>query len=237
MLVKFLDGGPVNGFRWFFYAGLSNVEIELTLRDLLTLERHSYVNGQGELTSFADTRVFRAGEGGGNLQEPLGVPLLDGPPSGLTKFGTLFEESTSLGLPPPGSPLLGVSGFGSPSEPAGTCSPGPATLCLLGGRFEVHLTREGPSGGGIPGIPAAAVPLTETAGAFWFFRSSNLEAVVKVLDGRAVNGHFWVFYGSATNLGFTVTVTDTVTGEIAIYEKAAGAPGSFADTDAFLDVL
>ena len=42
----------------------------------------------------------------------------------------------------------------------------------------------------------AAVPLTGDTGYFWFFNSANVELIVKVLDGRTVNGQFWVFYGA-----------------------------------------
>ena len=33
---------------------------------------------------------------------------------------------------------------------------------------------------------------------FWFFESSNPEAVVKVLNACSINNHFWVF-GAAAN--------------------------------------
>jgi hypothetical protein len=42
---------------------------------------------------------------------------------------------------------------------------------------------QGTSGTGV------AVPLTGNTGYFWFFNSSNVELMVKVLDGDAVNGH------------------------------------------------
>jgi len=49
---------------------------------------------------------------------------------------------------------------------------------------------------------------TENSGQFWFFDPSNFEMQVKVLDGCAVNGHYWVFYSATTNVGFTLTVDD-----------------------------
>ena len=54
-----------------------------------------------------------------------------------------------------------------------------------------------------------AVPLTGDTGLFWFFGNSNLELIVKVLDGRPVNGHFWVFYGGLSDVEYRITVTDT----------------------------
>ena len=72
----------------------------------------------------------------------------------------------------------------------------------------------------------------ETKG-FWFFSPDNIDLVVKVLDGRSVNGKFWVFYGSLTNEQFTLTVTDTVTGAQKTYTNAQGQMSSAADTGAF----
>jgi hypothetical protein len=49
-------------------------------------------------------------------------------------------------------------------------------------------------------------------GLFWFFDSANPEILVKVLNGCALTNHYWVFYAATTNVGFTLTVTDTQTG-------------------------
>ncbi len=45
----------------------------------------------------------------------------------------------------------------------------------------------------------------------------HIEPTVKVQDGRGINGHFRVFYaGTKTmeSMEYTVTVTDTTTGEV-----------------------
>jgi hypothetical protein len=72
----------------------------------------------------------------------------------------------------------------------------------------------------------------ETKG-FWFFSSDNIDLVFKVLDGRAVNNKFWVFWGSLTNLQYTLTVTDTLTGAKKVYTNPQGQMTSGADTTAF----
>ncbi|MGE5275917.1 MAG: WD40/YVTN/BNR-like repeat-containing protein [Acidobacteriota bacterium] len=108
---------------------------------------------------------------------------------------------------------------------------GSRSLCLNSGRFRVEVSwtasNIGQSGAG------QAIPLTSDSGAFWFFQPSNIELVVKVLDGRAINGHFWVFYGALSNVGYTITVTDTATGESKTYTNPEGQLGSRADTEAF----
>jgi hypothetical protein len=50
------------------------------------------------------------------------------------------------------------------------------------------------------------------AGLFWFFSSDNPELLIKVLNGCALNDRFWVFFSAGTDVGLTLTVTDTVTG-------------------------
>ena len=103
-------------------------------------------------------------------------------------------------------------------------------LCLAG-RFRIHLDwlAEGANRSS-PGVP---IGLTAAFGYFWFFSPNNVEVAVKVVDGRAVDGHFWVFAASLTNVEFTMTVTDTVTGASQIYVNPAGQLASFADTTTF----
>jgi hypothetical protein len=78
-----------------------------------------------------------------------------------------------------------------------------------------------------------AVPVTADTGYLWFFTETNVELIVKVLDGRSVNGHFWVFYGALSNVQYTIRVTDTETGAIRTYENPSGTLASHADTSAF----
>jgi predicted outer membrane repeat protein len=108
-----------------------------------------------------------------------------------------------------------------------TCVAGPTDLCL-NGRFRVSLSwkTQGSQGSG------QAVPLTSDTGYFWFFQSSNVEVVVKVLDGRGLNGHFWVFYGALTNVEYQITVVDTQTGEQVVYTNPSGRMASVGDTSA-----
>lgn len=58
------------------------------------------------------------------------------------------------------------------------------------------------SGSGTP------VKFNERSGAFWFFNPANPELLVKVLDGCAVNGHYWFFAAGLTNVDVEIRVTD-----------------------------
>jgi hypothetical protein len=124
----------------------------------------------------------------------------------------------------------GAAANGTRAE--GACTGGDATLCLAGQRFEVRASWQNATGGSGTG---QALPLTPDTGAFWFFSAGNLELVVKVLDGRWLNGHWWVFGGALSDVAYTATVTDTATGALRIYANPLGELGSFADTAAFAE--
>jgi pseudomonalisin len=118
----------------------------------------------------------------------------------------------------------------SPAAPA-TCAPGPTALCLNGGRFRVGASWRN-VGTGESG-DARAVPLSGDTGYFWFFTDNNIELVVKALDGRAVNGKFWFFYGALSNVEYSIVVTDTTTGLSRSYFNPQGRQASVADVSAF----
>jgi hypothetical protein len=81
------------------------------------------------------------------------------------------------------------------------------------------------------GTPAPVADVR--SGLFWFFTPDNWEMLVKVLDGCALNGSYWVYFGATTDVGFTLRVTDLVSGEVASYENALGrAADTVADTAA-----
>ncbi len=140
--------------------------------------------------------------------------------------------SSDIGTPPIPQDGSGFGVFGQRfTLPAG-CAVSSSQLCL-GERFRVAVQFTDPRNG--QASSGAPVPITGDTGAFWFFDPSNLELVIKVLDGRAVNGHFWVFYGALSDVEYTITVTDTVTGKRRTYHNNLHHQGSGADVDAFTE--
>lgn len=103
-------------------------------------------------------------------------------------------------------------------------------LCLLGDRF--HLTIAWDDNRGNQGV-GRPVQLTDETGYFWFFGPGNVEVVIKALDGRALNEYFWIFYGSLSDVEYTLTVTDSETGEVKEYSNPQGNFASVGDTRAF----
>lgn len=113
---------------------------------------------------------------------------------------------------------------------APACTPGPAALCLRGGRFRVEATWQTATATGA----GQGTELTDESGSFWFFTPGNVELDVKVLDGCLLNDRFWVFAAGLTDVGVTITVTDTATGERREYRHARGTPfAPVQHTDAF----
>ena len=206
LVVKVLDGTALNGSYWVFYGALSDVAYTITVTDRQTGRVRKYENPRGTVSSIADTSAFA--ESG-----PGGVSTL---PSASEAYA-LYELRSKVQRPA--------------AEPINPCAPGGTTLCLRGQRFHVtvdwEIPEQGRSGHGV------AFPITADTGAFWFFDDSNVELVVKVLDGRALNGHFWVFGGGLTGLSYTLRITDSETGETWTWNNGEGQLVSWADTAAF----
>lgn len=107
----------------------------------------------------------------------------------------------------------------------------PELARLRGGRFSVEVPLDPPHG-----FPArlAALPSVDSA-LFYFFDRGNWELMVKVLDGCAINGYFWVFGAASTDVGHTVIVRDTSSPvRERQYRHPAGTPApAIADIQAF----
>ncbi len=112
-----------------------------------------------------------------------------------------------------------------------TCTPDEQTLCLDDARFRVTATWTKPDASSGQGH---AVALTGDTGYFWFFDSSNVEVIVKVLEACGVNGYRWVFASGLTNVQVNLTVTDVVTGTTNTYKNPQStAFQAVQDTKAF----
>jgi hypothetical protein len=124
---------------------------------------------------------------------------------------------------------------------AAACVATATTLCLDNSvgdhRFAVtasfHTSQGGGSSGNAGAIPAAPLGLTQ-GGLFWFFESTNPELLVKLLSKCGVNNYFWFFASAGTNVGVTITVTDTSTAAQKVYTNPdINAMQPIQDTAAF----
>jgi len=212
LVVKALDARTVNGFFWVFYGALSNVEYWVTVTDLQAGTSTRYHNPPGNLCGFGDTMAFpRPGTGAG---------------SEVSTSAAGSDRSILDPLDGPSVDLRRTSAAGG----AG-CQASDTVLCLQDGRFRIEVEWEDPRSGdtGVGG----ALPGTKDSGFFWFFDPDNIELVVKLLDARTVNGHFWLFFGGLSDVEYTINVTDTQQDISQIYRNEAFEICGQADTAAF----
>jgi streptogramin lyase len=143
--------------------------------------------------------------------------------------------SYSLTITASGGGLTHTANFGlTVSSPAGgSCTPDDTTLCLNGGRFQVKVVWQDFQGNTGDGH-VVALAGTADSGLFWFFGPANWELLIKVLNGCGVNGRVWVFAAASTDVAYTITVTDSQTGEQRQYTNPLGSAASaVTDTAAF----
>jgi 6-phosphogluconolactonase (cycloisomerase 2 family) len=143
--------------------------------------------------------------------------------------GLTQERSTAVLVNEFQSGYIGLLDYSRNSDPA--CNSTWETLCLGMNRFELTVDFEAPAQG-VSGT-GKRVPVTSDTGGFWFFNDSNIELMVKVLDGRTINGRFWTLYGALSNVKYSLNVVDVSTGRVRTYLNEDGSQASAADTSAF----
>lgn len=114
----------------------------------------------------------------------------------------------------------------------GVCRDRPTALCLQDGRLTVEVAWRDFAGATGPG--RVAPPRADDSGLFWFFAPDNWEMLVKVLDGCAINGRYWVFAAATTNVEYRLRVTDEARSVSREYVNFLGrASPAITDTGAF----
>ena len=217
IVVKVLDGCAINQRYWVFAGGLTDVKVIMTVIDSDTGIAATYYNPPG--TAFLpvqDTDSLAVCTQGQNLYGESRY-LLSPDEMDNVRGGAAMSSASSLGRS--AGALLPV-GLGLAQHGDGSCEADNETLCLGSGHFSVRASWETADRSG----EARAWPLTADTGLYWFFEPSNLEMVIKVLDGCAMNGHRWVFAGGLTDVRVTMTVSDSETGEERTYENPPGTP-------------
>jgi ELWxxDGT repeat protein len=213
------------GYFWFFDP--TNTEVIVKVLDARTLNDAFWVF-YGALSNVEYTMTVTDTTTGltRRYQNPAGNLASVGDTAGFGPLGA-FAATT---LAAPAAAPAWVSARTDATAAATVCVPGPKRLCLQGDRFAVTATWKDFQGNTGTGT---AVPLSGDTGYFWFFAPTNVEVVTKVLDGRALGGKFWFFYGALSDVEYTLTVTDTQTGAVKTYKNPSGQFGSVADTAAF----
>lgn len=206
LALRFLSSGP----------GCSGGEVDVVLAP-------PYEAGTGQVRlpegSVANVVLTQDPTGGACVASAAGDPFQPRPTLpviGNPRTSTGSFSSSSFGVPP----------F---SQSSG-CVPGATTLCLQGNRFRVNANKLRP--GQFKAGQVSSV--TFESGLFYFVSSSNVELLVKVLNGCSLNGKYHVFVSPLTDIRYTVTVTDTQAGRVRTYFNPLGNPAApIEDTSAF----
>ncbi len=236
MLIKVLNGCGVNQSFWVFYAATTNVGFTVTVTDTKLERSRQYTNA--DLTAappVQDTAAFSCTTG--SDVAPAGASA-DADDATATVTGAAAAAAIlPAAMAPPQSAASAATtadAAGTPGERAG-CATTSTALCI-NGRFLLKSTYKTAQGGGLSGS-GQAIALqnlgVSQGGLFWFFGATNPEMLIKVIDGCAVDNKYWVFYAATTNVGFTVTVTDTSDNKTVTYKNTDGvAAAPIQDTSA-----
>ncbi len=222
-------------------SGQQTILTEFQPLNLASNTSNGLANGPGQLFPGATWFGFN-----GRIQ-PFTVPLLRAgeiftlafvvsyPPTQQNQLTNLKFQFASGEAEPDGFPNFSGSHrvtYFSPGQ-LGPCLPNQNALCLNGSRFRVDIRWRNTAGGALRPAKVAGTA-TDRSGLFYFFDSDTFDATVKVLNACSSNNRYWVFASAATDVEYTMTVTDTKAGRTRRYFNPLGRPApAVTDTEAF----
>ncbi len=208
MLVKVVNGCWLNDHWWVFGSAATDLAYEVAIEDLAdgegTVEyRHNggglIVGDNGYSTAAGvinDTSAFPCeAVGGASGRSPLdaGVPIVEAVRG--------YEQPT----------VSGIAGQDGADTRDYGCR---GRHCLNNWRFSVRASWYEGSGlwGGAQLVPVYG--LGNGAALLYFIERDNPEMLLKVVDGCAINGHWWVFGSAATDRRYQLSVLDWATAHL-----------------------
>ncbi len=208
LLVKVLDGCALNGHYWVFGSAATDREYVVLVEDLRDGTRQEYRRDRSdpliaEVTAFP-CRPGRVSASAEVVLPPAAAGSFDPPAAGATVRPA--SEATAVASR---VDIENGGGWG--------CYNAWFADCMVDGRFGVIVhywlpheewadedeKREART---TANVRQAA--LGDNASLFYFFSWDNPELLLKVIDGCAINGHYWVFGSAATDLEYRVWVRD-----------------------------
>jgi Fibronectin type III domain/Bacterial pre-peptidase C-terminal domain len=210
VVVRIQDTRPFGLNRFdVYYGGMTDVEYTVTVQDMQTGATRLYRNLPGMVGGGVDRTSFPT----------------DGT---LTPMYQLVQGTSATRQP-----------IVAPNVAPSTCSANANTTCLVDGRFAVKIDflnqfANPPAPGSLLGaklLPGSQNPDTAIYG---FGSPQAIEAVVRIQDARPFGlNRFDIYYGGMTDVEYTVTVTDTVTGTVRKYNNPPGSVGGGVDRTSF----
>lgn len=214
---------------------LSQVALQFYLSTDATITSSDILISQGTFPGIFGPSSYWDTAGGSSavtVQVPPTVPAGTYYYGARIVFNSSQQDSITYNNTWVGPQQVTVTGNGNPTDP---CVASTGNLCLNSSRFKVTLTAKDPRSGKTG--TGFAIPYNTQNGFFAIpdltSDTTNFEVFVKILDGRVINGKFWVFYGGLTDFEYTITVIDTETGSQKQYTKPGLVFTGGADTSAF----
>ncbi|HVG24324.1 MAG TPA: NF038122 family metalloprotease [Thermoanaerobaculia bacterium] len=210
VVVRIQDARPFGLNRFdVYYGGMTDVEYTVTVQDMQTGTTRLYRNPPGMISGGVDRSSF--------------------PTDGAATPAYAFVQGESATR----APIV------KPSVAPGPCVPGANTACLLNDRFAVKIDylnqfANPPAPGNMLGVKLLAGVQNPDTAIFGFGSPQAIEAVVRIGDVRPFGvDRFDIYFGGMTDVEYTVTVTDTVTGKVRQYRNPPGAVGGGVDRASF----
>ena len=164
-----------------------------------TMQHCTVVSGRDNRTRIHVGRDVAAGEA---LLLPRQIPADTLWSVRFTKDGTPLLPDPPP--PPEDCPNDSVCGNPLPEPPASEENCPASRACLNQGKFWVGVAYH--DAYWKPATVLKEANLPGSAALFWFYDKNNPELLVKVLNGCAINGHWWVYGSAATDRDYEVTV-------------------------------
>ena len=212
MLLKVVNGCWLNDHWWVFGSAATDLVYEVAIDDLAdgggTVEyRHNgggvivadngYSTGSGVIS---DTRAFPCGQSAAalaNEQRPADGPAVVVP---------ALEYAAAARVAGAGQETGNTIDYG--------CLPNSSTSCLNNWRFQIRASAFYAARRATQAKKVEGYGLGNSASLLYFFGRDNPEMLVKVVNGCAINGHWWVFGSAATDLEYQVSVRDYATASV-----------------------
>lgn len=212
LLIKVLDGCAINRHKWVYAAGMTDVGAGFRVTELATGRERVYRKTEvGRLMpTVTDTQAFPC------AAEPSGVAA-DPAATGNAGAGVASLAAAHLATVPGGQAARAPSSVSQPFQGPPWAN-GPTYV--LNERFQMYGRWTSPTDRGA----LHGAPMTRDSMAIHFFTPANIEIVVKVLDGCAINGHWWLFMAGMTDVEFDFRVKDMQTGQLWRVANALGKP-------------
>ena len=213
VLVKVLNGCAINGYWWVYSAPATDLRYRVTVWPPNQRERDGWSGWMwrtrrgvpSETPAFTWVQAITAIKtlgcanraSAGSRDAAAGFDLASSNQEEASSDPG-FEEHPAM------SPNSSRA-WPDPPQPASGDTNCPANRACLDNGYTVAVDFEDPNTG-LRTEAKRQSHLTRDSAVFYFFNPDNAEVLVKVLNGCAINGYWWVYSAPATDLRYRVTV-------------------------------